>query len=383
MQAMKNLHPFLVSLCIVTMLTTSCRAGTHLAGDGHDASPTAAVAASDIAPTGNMTVPRSGHTATLLPDGQVLIAGGMERNGVFYDSAELYNPATGSFAAVRGRMSTRRVGHIATLLPSGKVLIAGGWGGNGVLASAELYDPATRAFIQTGSMNVGRGDFTATLLQNGRVLVAGGEDESDHALSSAEIYDPASGKFIRTGSMTAARTMHTAVTLPNGKVLVAGGGEYQHPLASAELYDSTSGTFTATGSMSVPRYKQAAMLLPDGTVLVVGGSDGRDWQGRHASAEVYNPARGAFSTIGNMNTARFKLPDAVALLRNGRVLVAGGGERVEIYNPATRSFSLSAGRMDAARFYSTASLLTDGRVLIAGGYDNHSLASARAWVYKT
>jgi hypothetical protein len=305
----------------------------------------------------------------------------MERNGVFYNSAELYNPATGSFTATPQRMGTQRVGHIATWLPNGKVLIAGGWSNEGVLASAELYDSSTGAFTPTGSMSVARGDFTATLLPNGKVLVAGGEN--DHALSSADVYDPATGRFTPTGNMNTERTMHIAALLPNGKVLIAGGGKYQHPLTSAELYDSRNGTFTVTGNMAFPRYKHAAMLLPDGNVLVVGGSDGRDWQGRYASAEIYNPAKGIFSAVSNMNMARFKLPEAVTLLKNGKVLVAGGGEQVEIYNPVTRSFSVATGRMDAARFYSTATLLADGRVLIAGGYDNHSLASTKAWIYRT
>lgn len=378
MQSMTNINALLVPMFIATTLTTSCRGNTHITGGGNSKSP-AATDAGSIAPTSNMTAPRSGHTATLLPSGQVLIAGGMERNGVFYDSAELYNPATGSFNVIPRRMSTQRVGHIATLLPNGKILIAGGWSNAGVQASTELYDPATGAFAPTGSMAVGRGDSSATLLQSGKVLVAGGENE--HALSSAEVYDPATGEFTPTGKMNAERTMHTAVLLPNGKVLIAGGGEYRHPLASAELYDPTTGTFSVTGEMSVPRYKQAALLLPDGSVLVVGGSDGRDWQGRYASAEIYNPAKAVFSTVGNMNTARFKLPEAVTLLKNGKVLIAGGGEQVELYNPATSSFSVSTGRMDAARFYSTATLLRDGRVLIAGGYDNHSLASTKAWVY--
>ncbi|MDQ6652278.1 MAG: kelch-like protein, partial [Acidobacteriota bacterium] len=299
----------------------------------------------------------------------------------FFRSAELYDPMTGRFTAANRNMSTQRVGHSATLLPSGKVLIAGGWSSEGLLASAELYDPSTGVFTLTGQMSSARGDFTATLLSNGKVLVAGGENGG--ALSSAEIYDPATGVFILTGNMNSGRTMHTAVLLSDGEVLVAGGGEYQHPLASAELYNPASGSFTITGNMTVPRYKQAAMLLTDGNVLVVGGSDGRDWQGRYANAEMYEPAKGAFSAIGKMNMARFKLPDAVALLKSGKVLIAGGGEQVEIYNPVSRTFSVATGRMDAARFYSTATLLTDGRVLVAGGYDNHSVASAKAWVYKT
>ena len=380
MRNMKNLSSLLVSLFLGTMLTGSCKGSTFEISEGNSKSLTANDTG-PISPTNNMTTPRSGHTAILLPNGQVLIAGGMERNGIYFSSAELYDPMTGKFTAANRNMSTKRVGHSATLLPGGKVLIAGGWSGEGVLASAELYDSNSGVFTPTGNMSVARGDFTATLLKNGKVLIAGGESGS--VLSSAEIYDPATGEFTPTSNMNEERTMHTGVLLSDGKVLIAGGGEYRHPLATAELYNPTSGTFTITGNMTVPRYKQAAILLPEGSVLVVGGSDGRDWQGRYANAELYNPVSGAFSAIGNMNTARFKLPEAVALLKNGRVLIAGGGEQVEIYNPASRTFSVPTGRMDAARFYSTATLLNDGRVLVAGGYDSHSIASQKAWVYKT
>jgi hypothetical protein len=382
MRDMKNLKAVLFSLIIITTaLTANCKANIRETSNRSTKPPIAADNVSDITPASNMNVPRSSHTATLLTSGQVLVAGGMERNGVIFKSAELYNSSNEKFTPTNRNMTTQRVGHTATLLLNGKVLLIGGWDEKGVLASAEIYDPNTETFTLTGSMSIGRGDFTATLLPSGKVLVAGGEN--DRALSRAEIYDPATGKFTPTGNMNAERTMHTAVLLPDGKVLIAGGGGYQHPLASAELYDPMKGTFTATGSMNFPRYKQAATLLNDGNILIVGGSDGRDWQGRYASVELYNPAKGTFSTIGNMNTARFKLPEAVVLLKNGKVLIAGGGEQVEVYNSTSRTFSLSAGRMDTARFYSTATLLSDGRVLVVGGYDNHSQASAKAWVYKT
>lgn len=381
MRDMKNLKALLVSLLVTAALTSGCKAQIRGTDNGSNKPLISGDTVNDIAPTNNMSVPRSGHTATLLKNGQVLVAGGMERNGVFFNSAEIYNSSTGKFTLTKQNMTTERVGHTATLLPNGKILLIGGWDNKGVLTSAELYDPDAGTFTLTGSMSVGRGDFTATLLPNGKVLIAGGEN--DRALSSAEIYDPATGKFKLAGNMNARRTMHAAALLPDGKVLIAGGGEYQRPLSSAELYDPTKETFTATGNMSFPRYKQAATLLNDGNVLVVGGSDGRDWQGRYASAELYNPTRGTFSIVGNMNTARFKLPEAVILLKNGKVLIAGGGEQVEVYNSVSRTFSLGAGRMDTARFYSTATLLTDGRVLVVGGYDNHSQASAKAWVYKT
>jgi WD40 repeat protein len=332
-----------------------------------------------ILPTVSMNTPRSGHTATLLPNGKVLFAGGMERNGTYFNSVELYSPMTGKFHPA-GSMSAARVGHTATLLPNGKVLIVGGFDGNGSLATAEVYDPATDTFAATGSMASRRGDFTATLLQSGKVLVAGGEDNT--ALSSAELYDPAIRKFVPTNSMTSGRTMQTATLLPDGQVLIAGGGPYQKPLATAELYNPASGIFSSTGKMNIARYKHAAQLLPDGNVLIMGGSDGRDRRGQYSSAEVYDTSRNTFTSVGSMTTARYKFPEAVVRLKTGEIFIAGGSERSEVYDVKTGAFSAVDGQMDGARSYSTATLLGDGRVLIAGGYDDHGIATAKAWVYK-
>jgi hypothetical protein len=135
--------------------------------------------------------------------------------------------------------------------------------------------------------------------------------------------------------------------------------------------------------MTAIRHKHAASLLPDGNVLIVGGSDKRDWQGKYASAEIYESSKGEFRVIGDMNMARFKLASAVVSLRNGKILIAGGGEGLELYDPATRTFSIVKNRLDTARFFSVATLLQDDQVLITGGYDNHIKAGAKAWIYKT
>jgi hypothetical protein len=364
------------------LLVSSLCVGVSLATGRSRPVPTTFITtdSGEVTPTGVMNTPRSGHTATLLANGLVLIAGGMRRNGSIRGTAELYDPATGRFRLTSDSMMTPRVGHCATLLADGRVLLEGGWDANGTLASAELYDPVSHRFRPTGAMASRRGDFTATLLPNGKVLVVGGEDRA--ALPTAELYDPFAGTFSATGSMHAGRTLHTATLLANGKVLIAGGGEYEHPLASAELYDVGSGTFAETGSMRVVRYKHGAIRLPDSTVLVLGGSDARDWRGLQASTEIYDQRGGVFATTVAMRFPRFKFPAALVLLANGRVLVAGGAEQPEVYDPRRHVFMATSGRLDAARYYSTATRLNDGKVLITGGYDLTSVATDRAWIYR-
>jgi N-acetylneuraminic acid mutarotase len=347
-----------------------------------------AVLAATWSATGRMITARTGLTATMLPDGEVLVAGGAENHNdnPAFNSAELYNPSTGVWSAT-GSMIGARAWHNATLLPSGKVLVAGGWNNGDNLSSAEIYDPATRAWTATGSLTTPRQGGDATLLLDGRVLVAGGAGENPptYTLASAEIYDPATESWSATGSMTTARRSKTMTLLPNGKVLIAGGRiKYTDTVhASAEIYDPATGSWSATGSMTTARQKGAATLLLDGRVLVAGGAGENPFTYMLDSAEIYDPATEVWTTTGSMTTGRGGV--AFSLISNGKVLVAGGvdGKSVilasaEIYDPATEVWT-TTGSMTTGRGQPATVLLSTGRVLVIGGFysiNGDSLASA-------
>jgi hypothetical protein len=175
-------------------------------------------------------------------------------------------------------MSTFRDNHTATLLEDGRVLVAGG-GGEGYASStsADVYDPATGRFSKTGSMKTGRWLHTATLLRDGHVLIVGGRSPEDSVYASAEVFNPATGKFSSTAAMDEGRQQHTATLLADGRILIAGGywsdGQKWRVLSSTEMYDPATGDFSPIGSMGTPREGHSATLLNDGRVLIAGGTD--------------------------------------------------------------------------------------------------------------
>ncbi|MCE1229623.1 MAG: putative Ig domain-containing protein [Firmicutes bacterium] len=327
-------------------------------------------------PTANLNAARVFHTATLLGNGKVLIAGGF--NGTLaLASAELYDPVAGTFSST-GSMVTPRQAHTATLLANGKVLLSGGVSLGTTLASAELYDPATGQFTATGSLGAARSDHSATLLSNGKVLMVGGRDLAAY-LATAELYDPATGQFVATaGAPLTSRATHSATLLSNGKVLVAGGFR-SSALSTAELYDPATGHFAATASLNVARAYHRAIPLPGGQVLILGGA-------ASTGVERYDPATETFAVVGNLQAARDHWHTAT-LLPTGKVLVAGGVgvgspapilASTELYDPVSGTSSLS-GPLGTQRESHSATLLSNGKVLLAGGMGFGYLASAELY----
>jgi hypothetical protein len=384
---------------VLVASTTFTLTVTNSAGDPTTATLTVSVAGVGFAHIGTMSAGRSEHTATLLANGKVLLAGGRDNSSSSYSStADLYDPSSGPMGSLTaiGPMTAARVRYAATLLSGGKVLLSGGYNSaGGYLPSAELFDPASGAngtFATTGALPSARIWHTSTLLSSsGKVLVAGGYYGSPQA---SAVFNPAlgaTGTFGTTGPMITQRYGHTATPLTNGMVLIAGGNDGNNIVKGAELFDpsgGTDGTFAATGSMNAARMWHTATLLTSGKVLIAGGT----YNGSSVnSAEVYDPSTGIFTiTDSTMTVARSA--HTATLLSNGRVLLAAGvnpatgPSSAELYDPTAGTtghgtFSATA-PMNAKRSNHTATMLGNGRVLVAGGSDGlTSLPSVELYVY--
>ena len=340
-----------------------------------------------VSATINLNVARFDHTATLLQDGRVLAAGGYgpaipPSNGAL-NSAELYDPATGTWTVTQQTLVTGRGDHTATLLASGKVLVAGGVASNGQDALyGELYDPATDMWSNTtGGLVTPRSYHSATLLQDGRVLLVGGVNANSNVLSRAEIYDPTAGTWTATASLTHLRYSHTATLLSNGSVLVVGGFDGSSAVTSAEIFNPTSGTWATTGSLTAARFLHTATLLTNATclaakncqVLVAGGLNSN---GEVSRSELFDPTSGTWSPTSNLGVARFGHIATLMTsgLFSGQVMVMGGANAssanlssAELYDPLLGTWS-GAANLQTGRVVFTATLLSTGdQVLVAGG----------------
>jgi uncharacterized protein YecT (DUF1311 family) len=325
--------------------------------------------------TGTLIEERGGDfSATLLPNGKVLIAGGASTGygGAALGSAELYDPSTGRFTAT-GNLVYARKGHAATLLPDGKVLISGGYaeddvtpGSTSYVSIPELYDPASGTFSQAEGSFPSYG--AATMLSNGKVLFTE-VGAADGDTVTAELYDPASGRTTHVQNNPTIRR-ETATLLQNGQVLVVAEGKVAAGTA-AYLYSPETNRFSVTGSPSAKYLYHTATLLLNGKVLLAGGEVRG---GVRNAAELYDPATGRFSPAGNLLSARFF--HSAILLPNGKVLIAGGTndgvkaiESFELYDPAMGKFSLVGKHWlsQDAGYYCTFTLLKNGKVLVIDG----------------
>jgi hypothetical protein len=337
----------------------------------------------------------AGHTATLLANGRLLVAGGVKSAGTGTAAADLFDPASATWTPA-APMSVMRSSHTATLLGDGRVLVTGGSTVSAVAAqgyvnaaSAEIYDPVANTWTATPAMSVARSHHTATLLPDGKVLVVGGENLLYLVGATAEIYDPVANAWTATRTAPiSARSQHTATLLGDGRVLIAGGFDIVDgvltPLATAEVYDPvlhTSTTtdshgvsttvvtggmdFTAVASMAFPHYGHSATRLPDGHVVAAGGNT--------PQTELYDPVAGTWSTQGP--TAATHSTHGAVLLPDGRLLVVGGTQfaqpAAELFDPATGLWTAAA-TMRVVRSNPTATLMPDGSVTVCGGAPDSS-----------
>ncbi|MDA0747810.1 MAG: kelch repeat-containing protein [bacterium] len=331
--------------------------------------PTNSSGPESFSTAGPMLQPRMNHSATLLANGKVLIAGGVQTlsGGAAgrLASAELFDPVEGRFRAT-GSLPEGRAEHVATLLEDGRVLLAGGGG-----VELVLYEPDPGRFIRTGVLSQIETVRAVVRLQDGRVLLLGDR------ISFAEIYDPVNNRLLRIQPVGAARVGHSANLLSSGDVLIAGGN-----VDLAERYNPESGMFLSAGRLEVNRFGHTAVLLSDGRVLIAGGStrtnDGLYTPVNHA--EVFEPVSLSFSVTGRMGAQRFG--HTATLLTSGKVLVAGGSPAEnEVYDPQTGQFQFVSGTGGQLRGGFTATRLQDGRVLLVGGLNQAFLLRSEALLF--
>lgn len=347
---------------------------------------------------GSLAQVRSGHTATLLPNGRLLIVGGEGGPGGANSlaSAEVYDPRTNTWS-YGPTLNLGRVAHTTTRLSTDEVLVVGGDTVQpdqpaAPTNSVELFDPATNSWRPGAAAALGRGDHTATILPDGRVLVVGGEalepsTGQRRALASAEVYDPRTNRWAVVEDLGRPRVGHTATVLPDGRVVVSGGetpavNGQREVTSGVEVFDPATGRWSLSGDLTTGRSGHTATLLPDGRVLVVGGQTTETRGGRvrlvgvaaaipSATAEVFDPQSGSWRPVASLGTAR--VGHSATLLPGGQLLVAGGyaldGDRplasAERYDVAANSWA--AFPLPIARAGHTATLLADGSTILVGG----------------
>lgn len=324
-----------------------------------------------IIPTENMAEPMSGHTATLLNNGKVLITGGTRTA-----SSELYNPQTGQFTRT-GKEIYKRNMNTTTLLKDGRVLITGGFTATGPdgadpIASSEIYDSSKSRFLLSGKMQNPRAFHSATLLLNGNVLITGGIDNKGNT-DTAELYDPSINYFKLTSNMNTRRQSHGSVLLNDGRVLIVGGSNGKY-IKEAELYYPETGKFLPIGKTNYNYFFPTLKVLSNNKVLITDG-------GR--IGELYDPINNKFTKVTGIYLTRvypfiFQLNNEQLLMIGKTNFPVGFGfeQNAGIYNLKTQNFTKLNDLIDGRRSFS-ATLLKNNKILIAGGsFDKKNTNSA-------
>jgi N-acetylneuraminic acid mutarotase len=333
--------------------------------------------------TGSLTTARAYHTATLLNSGKFLIAGGYAGGSDYFAGCELYDPSTGTWSST-GSLTLGRRDHEAVLLPTGKVLLTGGYnpgGGTAIKVNSELFNPTTGTWGAATSMNTKRQQFGLVWSPLvGKAIAIGGDEGKSTMSETVESYDPYLDTWTNKTSMATGRSGHTVTVLSDGKILVTGGYSASNTvLSSVEVYDPVANTWTTKASMSTARHFHKATLMPDGKVLVTGGAGTSASSPSYLnSVEVYDPVANTWTSKASFTTARYR--HISILMADGKILLAGGQtgsgtytNTAYVYDPVANTWT-AVGNLTVARGYSSASLLpTTGRILVVGGWGGSSL----------
>jgi len=322
-----------------------------------------------------MSAPRAAHHVLAMADGSVLFIGGCVADscetGPASSTVDRYDPAARQITPL-GRLQAPRIDGAAAALPDGSVLLAGGWSGRSRSDLVERFDPRAGKSETVGRLSAPQ-DCSAVTLPDGRVVLMGER--------TVDAFDPQSATVRQITANSPSLDSSTTTLLDDGRILVAGGGISGPPVDLAYLFDPDTGKAETTGRLAAPRRKHGAARLPDGRVLLVGGSGAEDRRNKYRELEVYDPGAGVFSSVGETQEARFKIPDAVVLLGNGKVLVAGGADYPELIDPRDWSVRRVDVELGAMLNFSGAVLLASGDVLVAGGYGENTInPTDQVWI---
>lgn len=333
----------------------------------------------------SLTTARLYPGATLLQSGKILIVGGSSSSTSSYALATaeiLDSEGSPSWNFIQESLASR-TSHASSTLGNGKILFSGGFLGNIPLKTCILFDPATGTLTQTGDLNTGRALHQAVVLADGRVLAVGGvtHPTNNSILTSAELYDPATGTWTNTGSVALARAKSVAVLMSTGKVLLTGGQtDRQNSIQTraTEVYDPATGLWSAAPDMQDPRVGHDAIELSNGKILVAGGYCGPSNCANPANvsysidSELFDPVTETWSLGPSLSTAHYGIK--LIGLQNGKILIAGGYGVVqsELYDPVANAWSIT-GSVSNQRMNYTLGLYPDGKALLLGGYTGSGL----------